>query len=148
MPDEHTPGLNGDLRRGALFGRPGSFQVSLVPEEGAPKRARMVLAELGGDIDAGVCERGSVVLSELVTNALKHGGLTPLQRINVEVSVRPDLVRMEVTDPGSGFEIAALTPGRADGSGGWGLWLVDEMTDRWGVDFRHSTNVWCEFDTP
>src|SRR5204862_3953150 len=98
--------------------------------------------------DPGVCERGSVVLSELVTNAIKHGGLTPLQRIEVEVSVRPDLMRMEVTDPGGGFEIAALTPGRADGSGGWGLWLVDPMTDRWGVDFRHSTNVWCEFDTP
>jgi anti-sigma regulatory factor (Ser/Thr protein kinase) len=148
MPDKSSRGLNGDNRHGALSSRPGSLRLSLAPEEGAPKRARMVLAELGADVDPGVCERGAIVLSELVTNAIKHGGLTQLQRIDVEVSVRPNVVRMEVTDPGSGFEIAALTPGGADGSGGWGLWLVDEMTDRWGVDFEHSTHIWCEFDTP
>jgi hypothetical protein len=31
-------------------------------------------------------------------------------------------------------------------AGGWGLRLFDQLCDRWGVDFSHSTRVWLEFD--
>jgi hypothetical protein len=34
-------------------------------------------------------------------------------------------------------------PLRVDGRG---LWIVEQLTDRWGVDLSHSTRVWCEFD--
>jgi anti-sigma regulatory factor (Ser/Thr protein kinase) len=146
MPDLGSASSNGNHARGILFGRPGSFRLSLTPNDTAPTRARRALSELGGDLDPELRERGAVVLSELVTNSFKHGGLTGSQRIDVEVSMRPELVRMEVMDPGKGFEIVALRRGHVDGSGGWGFWLIEEMADRWGVDFGHSTNVWCEFD--
>jgi hypothetical protein len=29
---------------------------------------------------------------------------------------------------------------------GRGFWMVDQLTDRWGVDFTRSIRVWCEFD--
>jgi hypothetical protein len=31
-------------------------------------------------------------------------------------------------------------------AGGWGLWLVDQLADRWGVGHSHSTRVWLEFN--
>jgi anti-sigma regulatory factor (Ser/Thr protein kinase) len=146
MPDQARARQDGDRRAATLFGRPGSFRLSLAPDSLAPKRARSALTELDVGLDPAVRERSSVVLSELITNCIKHAGLGGSERIDVEFSIRPELVRLEVTDPGDGFEIVALEPGRDDGTGGWGFWLIEQMTDRWGVDFSHSTNVWCEFD--
>jgi anti-sigma regulatory factor (Ser/Thr protein kinase) len=148
MPEETITSNNGHRPEGILLGRPGSFRVSLVPDDSAPTRARRALTEFAGELDPEVRERTALVVSELVTNSYKHAGLGESQRIDVEVSVRSEFVRMEVTDPGSGFDIVALRPGTLDGSGGWGLWLIDQMADRWGVDFSHSTCVWCEFDSP
>jgi hypothetical protein len=56
-------------------------------------------------------------------------------------------LRSEVTDNGPGFdpEVVRLDSINA-GSGGWGLWLVDRLTDRWGVDLSHSAHVWLKFD--
>ena len=56
------------------------------------------------------------------------------------------LLRIEVTDYGIGFLPPATSPARGNAAGGWGLWLVDQLTDRWGVDCSHSTRVWVEFD--
>ena len=55
-------------------------------------------------------------------------------------------LRIEVTDEGTaGFEPVVTLPYRGQNSGR-GFWIVDQPTDRWGVDFSHSTRVWCEFD--
>ena len=61
----------------------------------------------------------------------------------------PECLHIEVTDDGAGFDPTVTRPEpRSLRSGGWGLWMVDQLTDRWGVDFSHSTRVWCEFDLP
>jgi anti-sigma regulatory factor (Ser/Thr protein kinase) len=146
MSDQGTASKNGELPKSILAHRPGTIRISLAPNDSAPTRARRALEEIGGDLDEGVRERSSVVISELVTNCIKHAGLSELEQIEVEIAVRPDLVRVGVTDPGDGFEIVAQRPGEEDGSGGWGLWLIERMTDRWGVDFSHNTNIWAEID--
>lgn len=125
---------------------PASFRLSLAPYPGAPREARRALEGLGSDLDKDLAERADLVVSELVTNSLKYADVGQSDRIELSVSVRPALLRIEVTDPGDGFEPVALGPGREEEVGGWGLWVVDQMTDRWGVDFSHSTRVWCEFD--
>jgi hypothetical protein len=49
---------------------------------------------------------------------------------------------VDVTDHGDGFAApAAPTPGRASG---WGLFMVDRLADRWGVDTEGTTRVWFE----
>jgi anti-sigma regulatory factor (Ser/Thr protein kinase) len=130
------------------FEDPGSFRLSLAPYPGAPREARRALAGMSSPLDEDLAERADLVVSELVTNSLKYADVGQSDRIELSVSVRPALLRIEVTDPGNGFEPVALRPGREDDVGGWGLWVVDQMTDRWGVDFSHSTHVWCEFDRP
>jgi anti-sigma regulatory factor (Ser/Thr protein kinase) len=130
----------------ASYEDPGSFRLSLAASPGAPREARRALAGMSNPLDRDLAERVDLVVSELVTNSLKYADVGRSDRIELSVSLRPALLRIEVTDPGKGFELVALRRGREDEAGGWGLWVVDQMADRWGVDFSHSTHVWCEFD--
>lgn len=110
----------------------------------APLAARSALAGLAGQIDEDLLERSQLVVTELVTNSLKHAFLKPSQRIEVRIVLLHDLLLTEVVDPGHGFDPAAA--GARGDSGGWGLSIVGQLTDRWGVDVHDSTRVWCEFD--
>ena len=81
-----------------------------------------------------------------MTNSVTHAGLTAAQPIDLNIQVLPGCLRIEVTDEGAaGFDPVATPPYPGQNSGR-GLWMVDQLTDRWGVDFTHSTRVWSEFD--
>jgi len=51
-------------------------------------------------------------------------------------------VRIEVEDPGDGA-IAAVPPDREHG-GGFGLYLVEILAERWGSTTDGKTCVWAE----
>jgi hypothetical protein len=75
-----------------------------------------------------------------------HADLTASQPIDLNIQVLPGCLRIEVTDEGTaGFDPVVRPPYPGQNSGR-GLWMVDQLTDRWGVDFTHSTRVWSEFD--
>jgi anti-sigma regulatory factor (Ser/Thr protein kinase) len=81
-------------------------------------------------------EREDVVLmvSELVTNALVHGTGT----ISLRIDIASDALRIEVSDDGNVRVAPSPTPGA---HGGWGLRIVDQLADDWGVR-EGSTKVW------
>ena len=83
-----------------------------------------------------------LLVSELVTNAVRHAGGEVVRLVVRHADGR---LRVEVHDPGRGFELRepADDPVRASG---WGLVLVDELADRWGVDSTPATRVWFEID--
>ncbi len=58
----------------------------------------------------------------------------PTGRSDVWLGVwsNPDCLRVEVADSGKGFE-KVVKPTTPDQLGGWGLQIVDRLTDRWGV---------------
>jgi anti-sigma regulatory factor (Ser/Thr protein kinase) len=126
---------------------PGSFTRSFLADVSAPGGARHALQELSGDVDEGLLERGCIVVTELVTNCVRHARLAPEQQIDLRVSARRQLLRLEVIDEGDGFEPVATRPDPEVSSGGWGLWMVAQLADRWGVDTSHSTRVWCELES-
>jgi anti-sigma regulatory factor (Ser/Thr protein kinase) len=67
-----------------------------------------------------------LMVSELVTNALVHGTGT----IALRIDVASDTLRVEVSDEGN----VALAPSPTPGAhGGWGLRIVDQLADDWGV---------------
>lgn len=72
----------------------------------------------------------ALLLSELVTNAVQHGGAAPDRDVEVRLSATSERVRVEVEDPGAdgGPSAERLTP-----EGGWGLVLVDHLADQWGL---------------
>ena len=53
-----------------------------------------------------------------------------------------DVLRIEVRDPGRDGDVAQRDPGQR--GGGYGLYLVEKLAKRWGVDRRDGTAVWCE----
>jgi anti-sigma regulatory factor (Ser/Thr protein kinase) len=129
-----------------LLESPGSFHRSFATDLNAPTAARRALEGLSGHVDDDLLERIVLLVTELVTNSVRHAGLRPGQSIDLQVFMRPELLRVEVSDDGHGFDAVAVKPEPARVSGGWGLWLLDQLTDRWGVDFSHSTRVWFELD--
>lgn len=98
-----------------------------------------VLATLGLDHHA---EVASLLVSELVTNAVVHAG-GPV-RINVES--HEDRIRVAVSD-GSGTQPEVLTPDERRPSGR-GMFLVDVLAARWGVQPAPvGKSVWFELPT-
>jgi anti-sigma regulatory factor (Ser/Thr protein kinase) len=86
-----------------------------------------------------------LMLTELVTNAVRHGGARNGEPVTVTLERWPGLLRVSVSDPGSGFQWRPPDPRRPPEEGGYGLVLVDRMARRWGVEPRaDSTTVWFE----
>jgi anti-sigma regulatory factor (Ser/Thr protein kinase) len=126
-----------------------AIRRSFGPDTGAGAEARRELECLRSRVDDDLVERCKLVATELLTNSVRHAGLDGGQEIELEVRVLPGVVRIEVTDPGRGFDDAAVevpTPGHP-AAGGWGLWIVNEVADRWGVEIGRATRIWSEFDT-
>lgn len=85
----------------------------------------------------------SLLVTELVGNSLRHAGLGPDDLIRVRIAHQRGSVRVEVVDPGPGFSPVQERPGRRQTSGR-GLYLVDQVADRWGVERQGETCVWFE----
>jgi anti-sigma regulatory factor (Ser/Thr protein kinase) len=83
-----------------------------------------------------------LLVSELVTNSVRHVSST--QPVELAVRIGPRAIRVEVRDGGSGFKPGKPEPRGADG--GFGLFLVERMASRWGVDTQDGTRVWFELD--
>jgi anti-sigma regulatory factor (Ser/Thr protein kinase) len=81
-------------------------------------------------------------VSELITNSVKYGGDGA---VTLKVDAEPPRkVRAEVIDQGMGFvPVARNRP--ATEVGGWGLHLVQTLSNRWGVH-EGSTHVWFEIE--
>ena|SRR5215207_3678293 len=120
-----------------------AFEISLLPAATAATQARTEVTErLAATVGARVLEDVRLLVTELITNALRHAALAPGDRVSVRASVDDDVVRIEVRDPGNDGEVAPRAPGPR--GGGYGLFLVDQLARRWGVDRHDGTVVWCE----
>ena len=115
--------------------------LSLELERGrrAPQQARRALEAACGDLDGSVLPDARLLVSELVTNSVKYGGVGP---VRLEVTLTEDRLRAEVIDQGQGFEPRKRSADLEE-VGGWGLPLVEHLADRWGT-YRGSTHVWFE----
>jgi two-component sensor histidine kinase len=91
------------------------------------------------------CVRDDVLLlvTELVTNAVRHASAGPDGVVRVELRRGTDILRVAVSDEGTGF--TAKAPLEPNEAGGWGLALVDRIADRWGITpTRSGTCAWFE----
>ena len=110
--------------------------------------ARHAVAGLAPYLDRGVAENAELLVSELVTNSVRHAGLPDEASIEFSVRASSEVLMVEVADAGQGFDHSPPRPrvvaGVAEASG-WGLFLVDRISDRWGaVQMDGETRVWFE----
>lgn len=101
------------------------------------------MGSLGDRVPAHRVDDLRLLVSEVVTNAIRHAGTGPEDRVGLRIDVRGSRVRVEVRDEGSGFVFrrTKADPARASG---WGLYLVAELADRWGIEDDQQTCVWFE----
>jgi anti-sigma regulatory factor (Ser/Thr protein kinase) len=118
----------------------------LAPKPAVALTARKALAPLAELLPPAKFEDVRLVVSELVTNSILHAGLSPKDRIALSVAVSKESVRGKVSDPGSGFEVPSVPRPRDDLSGGWGLPIVERLSNRWGVERNSCVCVWFDID--
>ena len=122
------------------------IDLRLVPEPEVVTTARHALDQLADLLPAEKLEDVRLVVSELVTNSILHAELSPNDQISLTVTVLAGSVRGRVCDPGSGFDLPSEPSPRSDMSGGWGLPIVEMISDRWGVQQNSCACVWFEID--
>jgi anti-sigma regulatory factor (Ser/Thr protein kinase) len=111
----------------------------------AASEARHALDDLAEAFPDGRIRDVRLLVSEVVTNAVRHANVRPDDVIELVIEIAGGTLRVEVHDPGGGFVPSSPSPDPARPSG-WGLYLVAELSDRWGVDSEDTTLVWFELD--
>ncbi|MFC8010991.1 ATP-binding protein [Streptomyces cinereoruber] len=123
---------------------PQRYSDGYSPRDTAPSRARhdVTLCLRTWGLDA-LIDDAQLIVTELVANAVQH---TRTRRIGVSVTRHPDRVRIVVTD--TSRTLPAPTPAAPEAEAGRGLFLVDQLTTRWGSKrFRTGKQVWAELTT-
>jgi anti-sigma regulatory factor (Ser/Thr protein kinase) len=130
--------------RGRRFSKDDvSIQLEAGPSAAAIARSALVPIEPQMDEDLMADVR--LLVSELVTNSVRHADMPPPALVSLDVSLDARKIHVEVRDSGSGFEPRRRRPGQSK-AGGWGLYLVERLADRWGVMRNTATRVWFEID--
>ena len=120
-----------------------SFELAGGPY--AVTAARLALADLDSALDPSTAFDVRLLVSELVTNSVQHASVGAEDSIRLHVDIGGVSVRVEVSDSGPGFELKDPIPDTATDSG-WGLFLVNQISDRWGVGRETDSCVWFEID--
>jgi serine/threonine-protein kinase RsbW len=126
---------------------PAQLDVTVHAAPTAARQARHAVARHGlvsGDQEPTLL----LLVSELVSNSVRHAGLRDDERIRLRARFEREreCTYVEVCDAGhTGRVPAKRAHGDALEPGGLGLVLVDEMADRWGVASNDDeTCVWFE----
>ena len=139
-------GRDGSAGRGRAVARAEDTLVVSLPLDGrGPRAARTAVEGLRGRIAPSVLEDAKLIASELVTNAVRHGGVSRRGVVGFCVELTGTMVRLEVTDPGDGGVIAPRAPDHETG-GGFGLHVVRALSERWGLEqvAAGETRVWAQ----
>ena len=121
------------------FGLTHRMRAGLV----APAEARE--AVLGLPVLEHLRERLALVVSELVTNSVRHAGLAAGDPIDLHMISDDGRMRISVRDGGPGFDPQTVA-GR-EGAGGFGLTIIAAVARDWGV--MHDDDgftVWCALE--
>ncbi len=104
-------------------------------------RARHFVAEQAGSLSAEVIDTATLLVSELVTNAVKHGQ----PAILLTVTQDPPLINVTVSDEGTSIPSTRVTVPAATAASGRGLLIVDRLASQWGIianDGQLGKTVW------
>jgi anti-sigma regulatory factor (Ser/Thr protein kinase) len=141
-----VPPRSGDTadRACSLRASRSAVAVTVAADLHAPSGARAAVVDgLSGRVANDVLGDARLLVSELVSNSVRHAGLAADGVVHVAADVTGGMLRLEVDDAGTAGTVARRAPNR---EGGFGLHLVDAIAQRWGVTREGFTRVWVELD--
>jgi anti-sigma regulatory factor (Ser/Thr protein kinase) len=123
-----------------------SLRLELERDIRAPALARSAVADqlVALGVDGSFGQTVVLLVSEVVSNAVRHSSAPPESCISLDATVTDRAVRIAVTDAGAGFTPRPRDPERL--GEGYGLYLVAKAASAWGVDNEGGTTVWFELD--
>jgi two-component sensor histidine kinase len=111
---------------------------------GVAEARRWAASVTRGLLDPDQAQDLRLIISELVTNALRHGA--DGERIDLAVTPKPEFLCVQVTDDGPGLAPRPRAL-ESEEEGGFGLFFVEQLARRWGVTRENRrTRVWFELD--
>ncbi|HEX6654187.1 MAG TPA: ATP-binding protein [Thermoleophilaceae bacterium] len=142
------PTNTGGLRTGGIEAQgPTGLRMRLGSGPDAAAEARRAIAELRADLDPPLMETLRLLVTELVTNSVRH---TECDSLTLRVAIGKAAVLTEVADDGPNFDADAAVEAEQPGGdrshdNGWGLFLVQRLARAWGVkEDDRSKRVWFE----
>jgi serine/threonine-protein kinase RsbW len=125
-----------------------ALEVILAAGVEAPAAARAaVTAWMAGHVSETMLTDAQLLVSELVTNSVRHAEAPADAPVSVRAQIRADVLCLEVEDGGTSGSIGRRAADLSYG-GGFGLNVVEVVSRRWGVDRDAGTRVWAELAFP
>jgi anti-sigma regulatory factor (Ser/Thr protein kinase) len=113
---------------------PRRLDVRIPATRQAPAKARRALSKLALPLPLAI--DAQVAISELVSNSVRHAGLGPDDLIRITADWSGTRLRVHVRDRRPGTRPTGISGSIRPAPGaqsGWGLYLVDHFTSRWGT---------------
>jgi anti-sigma regulatory factor (Ser/Thr protein kinase) len=125
-------------------GRSLRVELELERSVDAPARARAEIAARCRELELGapLCQSLILLVSAVVSHAVRHSAADTKAPVQLVATFGEQAIRVMVTDAGVGFTPRPRDPARADD--GYGLYLLEKVATRWGVESRGDTKVWFE----
>lgn len=122
------------------------LRMELAADTLAPGLARQAVTSVTAELPDPVRDVALLLVSEVVTNAIRHGCEDPGDRVLLSLAHGSTSIRIEVEDPGPGIPAGVIGDGGDPlRESGWGLVMVDRFASRWGTELAPS-RVWFELD--
>lgn len=110
----------------------------------APSSARSALTALEPHIGSDRLQSLRLVVTELITNSIRHAGIDERSVIGLDVRFQDGVLRCMVSDSGRGFDKPDVVRPHQDRAGGFGLVILDSVSSAWGVERDDLFRVWFE----
>src|SRR4051794_18030747 len=117
------------------------LKLQLQSDHDAPAATRAAIATLRLSAQSDVIERTTLLASEVVSNSVRHADC---DEIRVEIRVVDHALWVVVADDGDGFDPPNGDRPEPGSTGGYGLPLVDTLSESWGSGSDHESWVWFE----
>jgi len=105
------------------------YSETLPKSPGSAALARDLLSRVGDELPTKLLDDARLLISELVANAVEH--VAEEGEIGVSIALDDGVLRVEVRDPGPGFEFVERAGDAGASDRGWGLVFVNRVASRW-----------------
>jgi phosphoserine phosphatase RsbU/P len=124
-----------------------SIRIPATPD--APRRGRQALDGWLPHVVAPTrADDARLIATELMSNAVRHGGITAQDDITLSLGTDNGTVTIVVEQPTSASSARIADPSSTEREGGFGLMLVDRLADSWGVEHGRPGRVWFAIMEP